>query len=76
MCFQSAHPPECAHLAPHPPTPPPSALVTALSCLREGLRAAGSDLVVRVGPADFTLAAFTSLVGAGAVVTELEQDTR
>jgi hypothetical protein len=58
------------------PFPSPVALVTALACLREGLRAAGSDLVVRVGPADFTLAAFSSLVGTGAVVTELEQDTR
>jgi hypothetical protein len=53
-----------------------AALVGALAALRSALRALGSDLVVRVGPADVTTAAFCAQNGVDAVMTEREVEAR
>ncbi|KIY97498.1 hypothetical protein MNEG_10465 [Monoraphidium neglectum] len=54
----------------------PRALVGALAALRSALRPLGSDLVVRVGPADVTTAAFCAQNGVDAVMTEREVEAR
>ncbi|KAF8056019.1 cry [Scenedesmus sp. PABB004] len=54
----------------------PATLLAALTRLRAELRALGSDLVVRLGPAPTTCAAFAGLAGVTRIVTEREAESR
>ena len=58
------------------PRLPAAALVSALEALRASLRALGSDLVVRVGPIDPTVAEFCAAAGVDTVLTEREVEAR
>lgn len=51
-------------------------LVDALTALRAALRGVGSDLVLRVGPMDDSVAAFCASIGADTVMTEREVEAR
>lgn len=53
-----------------------TALVDALSALRASLRALGSDLVVREGPLDVTVAEFAAANGVDTIMTEREVEAR
>ena len=52
-----------------------AALAAALSYLRWHLRALGSDLVIRIGAVDFTLAAFCNMAGVTRIITQREVET-
>jgi hypothetical protein len=54
----------------------PPALVDALSALRAALRGLGSDLAIRVGAIDSTVAEFVAENGVGTVMTEREVEAR
>jgi deoxyribodipyrimidine photolyase len=51
-------------------------LLGAVAALREGLRARGSDLLVRVGPAAAEVPEVARLLGAACVVAEEEVEHR
>jgi deoxyribodipyrimidine photolyase len=51
-------------------------LLAALAHLRQELRAAGSDLVVRVGPAPTTTAAMAGAAGVKHIVIERQEESR
>jgi deoxyribodipyrimidine photolyase len=51
-------------------------LLAALGRLRQQLRAAGSDLVVRVGPAATTTAAIAGAAGVKRIVVERQEESR
>jgi hypothetical protein len=54
----------------------PAVLLAALAHLRKELRAAGSDLVVRVGPAPTTTAAIAGAAGVKRIVIERQEESR
>lgn len=54
----------------------PAALLAGLTRLRAELRAAGSDLVVRLGPAWEVLAQVAGQAGVGRIVMEREEESR
>jgi deoxyribodipyrimidine photolyase len=51
-------------------------LLAALAHLRKELRGAGSDLVVRVGPAPITTAAIAGAAGVKRIVIERQEESR
>jgi deoxyribodipyrimidine photolyase len=54
----------------------PAVLLAALARLRRELRAAGCDLVVRVGPAPTTTAAIAGAAGVKRIVIERQEESR
>uniref|UniRef100_A0A383VQC0 Photolyase/cryptochrome alpha/beta domain-containing protein n=1 Tax=Tetradesmus obliquus TaxID=3088 RepID=A0A383VQC0_TETOB len=54
----------------------PAVLLAALARLRQQLRAVGSDLVVRVGPAATTTAAIAGAAGVKRIVIERQEESR
>ncbi|WIA43807.1 hypothetical protein OEZ86_010225, partial [Tetradesmus obliquus] len=54
----------------------PAVLLAALARLRQQLRAVGSDLVVRVGPAATTTAATAGAAGVKRIVIERQEESR
>lgn len=53
-----------------------AALLAALSWLRAQLRAAGSDLVFRLGPAHVTTAAAAGVAGVQRIILERQEESR